>query len=107
MMKHFAAALFLCLIALGSMDLRAETPKSPDVSRELTSDEARADFDLMRSALEEAHAGLYRYSTKAEMDRAFDAQRAKLDRPMRKTQFMVVLSETIAAIRCGHTGVQP
>src|SRR2546423_751508 len=40
--------------------------------------EALADFDLMRALLEEAHAGLYRYSTKAEMDRTFDGQRAKL-----------------------------
>jgi hypothetical protein len=67
--------------------------------------EAQADFDLMRHALEEAHTGLYRYSTKAEMDRAFAAQRAKLSRPMTKVAFAVVVAGTLARIRCGHTGL--
>ena len=74
---------------------------------ELTSTEAQADFDVMRKALEEAHAGLYRYSTKAEMDRTFEAQRAKLNRSIRKTEFMKVVAETLAAIHCGHTSWQP
>ena len=54
----------------------------------MTAAELREDFDLMRAALEEAHSGLYRYSTKAEMDRVFDAQRAKLNRPMTELEAM-------------------
>jgi C-terminal processing protease CtpA/Prc len=73
---------------------------------QLSPAQARADFDLMRQALEEAHAGLYRFSSKSEMDRVFTAQRAKLDRPLSTVDFMVVLMQTTAAIRCGHTGVQ-
>jgi Peptidase family S41 len=69
--------------------------------------ELQADFDLMRKALEEAHTGLYRYSTKPEMDRAFDAQRAKLSREMTDAQFLAILTETLANIRCGHTNVSP
>ncbi len=61
----------------------------------------------MRKALEEAHPGLYRYSTKAEMDGVFDAQRAKLNRSMKKTEFMEVVGATLAAIRCGHTSWKP
>src|SRR5262249_50981147 len=68
---------------------------------------AQADFDLMRKALEEAHTGLYRYTTKAQMDRAFDAQRSKLKRPMTKVEFLAVVAETLAQIRCGHTGAMP
>ena len=79
--------------------------RSSDVgpTRELTPAELQADFDLMRHALEEAHPGLYRYSTKAEMDRGFDAQRAKLSGPMTKLQFEVVVAQMLASIRCGHT----
>jgi len=69
----------------------------------LTSAQMQADFDLMRHALEEAHAGLYRYSTKPEMDRGFNVQRAKLSHPMTKFQFEAVVAETLALIRCGHT----
>jgi len=79
----------------------------PLVGEALAPAETQADFDLMRKALEEAHSGLYRYSSKAEMDRAFDAERAKLSRPMPKTEFLVVLAETLAHIRCGHTGLTP
>src|SRR5262245_4962891 len=73
----------------------------------LTPDETQADFDLMRKALEEAHTGLYRYSTKSQMDRMFDAQRVKLNRPMTNVEFLAVVSETLAQIRCGHTGAMP
>jgi hypothetical protein len=71
----------------------------------LTPEQTRVDFDLMRKALEEAHSGLYRYSTKAEMDRVFDAQRAKLSRPMSKADFYATAAETLAWIKCGHTGI--
>lgn len=70
---------------------------------ELTAVQMQSDFDLMRHALEEAHPGLYRYSTKLQMDREFEAQRAKLSGPMTKPQFEVVVAQTLASIRCGHT----
>lgn len=79
----------------------------PSVSETMPAAQTQADFDLMRKALEEAHSGLYRYSSKTQMDRAFDAQRAKLNRPMSKTEFLTVLAETLAQIRCGHTGLTP
>ncbi|HSF22650.1 MAG TPA: hypothetical protein VLE20_00355, partial [Blastocatellia bacterium] len=69
--------------------------------------QTQADFDVMRKALEEAHTGLYRYSTKAEMDRVFDAQRAKLSRPVTKPEFAAIVVEALAQIRCGHTGLTP
>src|SRR5438094_4883040 len=53
--------------------------------------QTQADFDLMRKALEEAHSGLYRYASKAEMDRTFNAERSKLSRPLSKSEFMAVL----------------
>lgn len=84
----------------------AEPPNALDASgtaKMLTVAHMQADFDLMRHALEEAHPGLYRYSTKAQMDRTFDAQRAKLSNPTTKTQFEVVVAQTLASIRCGHT----
>ena len=83
------------------------TAANESVTAAMQAAEMQADFDLMRKALEEAHSGLYRYSSKAEMDRAFDAERAKLNRPMPRTEFLVVLAETLARIRCGHTGLTP
>lgn len=79
----------------------------PAVAEALSPAQTHTDFDLMRKALEEAHSGLYRYSSKAEMDRMFDAERNKLSRPMTKPDFMVIVAETLAQIRCGHTGLTP
>src|SRR6185295_15799695 len=49
--------------------------------------------------------GIYRYTSKAEMDRIFDAAARSLDRPMDALEFLRVLAPTVAAIKCGHTGV--
>lgn len=73
----------------------------------LSASDAQADFDFMRKALEEAHTGLYRFSAKTDLDRAFDRQRTKLSRPMARMEFFEVMAETLALIRCGHTSINP
>src|SRR5579859_147144 len=65
--------------------------------------ELQSYFDQMRHMLEEVHPGLYRYSTKSDMDRVFQSERSRLNRSMTKTEFWAVAAETIAQIRCGHT----
>src|SRR5262245_16668239 len=114
MRKHLLLAILITLInpLLGAANFQtgagdASVTQSSSVTGKLQPAEAQADFDLMRRALEEAHGGLYRFSTKAEMDKAFDAQRAKLSRPVTKLEFFAVVAETLANIRCGHTGAQP
>jgi len=72
-------------------------------SAPLSPAQMQADFDLMRHALEEGHPGLNRYIPKPEMNRAFEAQRAKLTRPMTRPQFEAVVAQTLATMRCGHT----
>src|SRR5262249_21824728 len=112
MRKHLLLAILISLLnplpgAAGfqSGAGNASRTQGSSVTGTLQPAEAQADFDLMRKALEEAHGGLYRYSTKDEMDKAFEAQRAKLSRPMTKLGFLAVVAETLAKIRCGHTGV--
>ena len=107
-MDHFLMATVLALVVTAASAHCAATEQvaasgTSFAAKELTVAQTQADFDLMRHALEEAHPGLYRYSTKSEMDHLFDAQRAKLSRPMSKTQFEVVVAKTLACIRCGHT----
>ena len=108
MVKKLWVAAILISAALAAFQDRAgaapaEAGGASSATTELTPVQMQADFDLMRHALEEAHPGLYRYSTKAEMDRGFDEQRAKLSRPMTRLQFEVVVAQTLALIRCGHT----
>jgi Peptidase family S41 len=114
MRKHLLLAILISLInpllmaaSLQSGAGNVSGAQSSSVTGQFQPAEAQADFDLMRKALEEAHSGLYRFSTKAEMDNVFDRQRAKLSRPMTKTEFLAVLAETLARIKCGHTGLTP
>ena len=103
--RFHAVVLGLSLLMLATPACAKNVARSGQ-GAQLSPVQMQADFDFMRKALEEAHPGLYRYTPKAEMDRVFTAQRAKLDRPMSKMAFLAVLMETTAAIRCGHTGVQ-
>ena len=77
------------------------------LSAPLTASQLQSDLQLARSALEEAHGGIFRYTPKAELDRVFDDAARKLERPMEAGQFQRILAPAVAALRCGHTGVQP
>ncbi|HEX4792676.1 MAG TPA: S41 family peptidase [Humisphaera sp.] len=112
MRKLLVLAIGLSLLTgifiFDTIRIRAEVTAAIDtspVTSLLTVAQQQADFDLMRAALEEAHGGIYRYSSKAQMDRGFAEQRAKLNRPMTKIEFRMLLSETVALLRCGHTSV--
>lgn len=57
----------------------------------------------MRRALEEAHGGIYWYTSKAEMDRTFDAAYRKIDHPMTALEFWRLAAPVVAHIKCCHT----
>lgn len=67
----------------------------------------REDFTLFRQALEEAHPGLYRYTSKAVFDAKFDSTYATLNRPMTEQEFYTSLKPLVTLIRCGHTKLLP
>lgn len=71
----------------------------------LSAEDLKADVAIMRSALEEAHPGIYRYTPKAEMDRAFDALTASLTEPITALDLYKRTCPVVAKIKCGHTGV--
>src|SRR5687768_7306348 len=65
----------------------------------------REDFRIMRSALEQAHGGIYRYSSKGEMDRVFDQAYRQIQRPMTDLEFWQLAAPVVARIKCGHTAL--
>ena len=93
---------FLCGLALLSyafaQDANAPLPKLPN-------EQLVEDFQIARRALEEGHSGIYRYTSKTDMDRIFDAAARSLDRPMDVLEFLRVLAPAVASIKCGHTSV--
>ena len=67
----------------------------------------KADYDLMRNALEESHPSLYWYSPKDSIDYFFEVGREKLTDSLTEVKFRNVLSYVISKIQCGHTSVRP
>ena len=93
---------FTCGITLlsstSAQDSIAPLPKLPQ-------QQLVEDFQIARHALEEGHSGIYRYTSKTDMDRIFDAAARSLDRPMDVLEFLRVLAPAVASIKCGHTSV--
>ncbi len=63
----------------------------------------RDDFRIMRKALEDAHGGIYRYTSKPEMNRTFDRAYRRIDRPMTDLEFWRLIAPVVARVKCGHT----
>jgi Peptidase family S41 len=78
---------------------------SEATDEKLEPEKVRADFRIARQALEEGHSGIYRYTSKEELDRVFDQAEKSLTKPMSMLAFYRVLAPVVAAIKCGHTEV--
>ncbi len=98
MKRIHAIALALMLASNCALAQNTES-KLPVFTRE----QLVEDFQIARHALEEGHSGIYRYTSKAELDRAFDRAAKSLDRSMNAYEFFRVMAPVIALIKCGHT----
>ena len=67
----------------------------------------QTDFAILRQAYETLHPGLYRYSTKREMDRKFDVLRREFQHDLTLQEAFLAFSRFSAQVRCGHTQTNP
>jgi hypothetical protein len=65
----------------------------------------KADLGILRAALEEGHPGIYRYTSKPELDAVFQQAEVRLDHPMSALEFYRIVSPAVAALKCGHTAL--
>jgi C-terminal processing protease CtpA/Prc len=65
----------------------------------------REDFSILRAAVEEGHPGVYRYSSRTQMDEHFERISAMIGEPMTELDFLRVIGMTLATINDGHTRV--
>lgn len=97
--------LSLPLICLLIITLLGACQPRYDLSTKFPPDQLVHDLRVLRQSLEEAQPGLYRRTSKDELDRAFSETEKSLDRPLDVFEFYRILSPLIAAIRCGHTNL--
>lgn len=77
--------------------------KDPAVASEkILANRLHEDFQILRHALETGHGGIYRYTTKKQMDRAFRDARRSIEAPMTDLE-LAALAPVVARIKCGHT----
>lgn len=81
------------------------TETTAQSSAKLTREQLLEDFRILRQALEEGHSGIYRYTSKAEMDRVFAGAEKALDRPMDVLELHRVVAPVVGAVKCGHTSL--
>src|SRR5262249_3863717 len=108
------AAVLGCAIVCGAIYTPCQPPveaHEPGSAAEdpaattLEPDQLRADFRIARQALEEGHSGIYRYTSKEELDRLFAHAEQSLTKAMTVVEFYRVLAPVVAAIKCGHTDI--
>ncbi len=101
----FLYLLVLIPLSGQSLTLRDSGQEDFDPEKRYAPNELREDFVLLRTALEEAHAGLYFYTPKEEIDSLFDRLYSGLDCPKTELEFYAHVSPLIAKINDGHTGM--
>lgn len=93
----------LCWMAL----LGCASVKPLPAGKKYSADLLRSDFDLFQGMLEEAHPGLYWYTSKDSMQQRFGHARSLIKDSLTETGFRNVLSYALSGIGCGHTTLKP
>ncbi len=97
----------LCAGLLHGLMLGAQVvgPQAPSAAGTLMikSTDLESDGAVLRKAYEALHPGLYRYSSKAEMDAKFDALQKSLSHDLSLQDAYVAFSVFAAQVKCGHT----
>ena len=92
----FLLGTFVCQVPTAGPGTAPSTPS-------LTSAKLLEDVDVLKQVYESAHPGLYRYNTKAQMDRHFTALRSEFARDRTLADSYIAFSQFLAKVKCGHT----
>lgn len=90
---------FMLIWLLGT----AFCPAAAAVNQTLPLVQLLEDVDVLQRIYEQAHPGLYRYNTKAQMAAHFADLRFKFSRDRTLADAYVAISQFLATIKCGHS----
>ena len=102
-MKLLSKPIILILFLLFILFSTAFAQSVNDISKQIAPELLQQDFTALHDTLQKIHAGLYRYKSKAEMDRLFDRYFKELDHPMNEVAYFAIISQLISGIEDGHT----
>ena len=101
-MKFYVTVL--CFTILGCQAKQKELIiEKSDYLETYAKDQLKQDLISLKSKLEKYHAGLYRYTSKEELNKVFDQVMSNLDHDMDQVGYYRLIAPYIASINCGHT----
>lgn len=93
---------------LGSYPGLSQTnPTASAPTQQFTPAQLQEDLHFMHQVLNEAHPGMYRYTSKARFEELFDSVAQTLNRPMTQQEFFVAATPLIVALKDGHVKWMP
>jgi hypothetical protein len=98
--------LLILLIAGSVLTGCGTNSRSFSPFKKYSSEQLQKDYSVYQYTLEEAHPGLYWYTSKDSMDQYFRWGREQLKDSMTEPEFRKVLAYVTSKIGCGHTSVR-
>lgn len=90
-----------------AVQMRKRTVEKMLTRQAYTARQLTEDLAYLQESLEKIHPGLYWYTDKASLDRAFSQLRSTLPKTTSEAEFYQLLSPLIEQIHCGHTELYP
>jgi C-terminal processing protease CtpA/Prc len=103
MRKHLFLVLLVAMLSLLPCEGQTALPAVFDPAHKFSQQELRQDFAALRQVLEESHPGLYRYTSKKEMDADFERALQSIQGAMDEREFYGVVTGLLSQIKDGHT----
>ncbi len=103
-LTHLSILLFFLL---GFSNFGYSQTSRPSFKQKFSAEDLKKDLKITRENLEKLHIGLYAYTSKNELDKAFDEIEAELDKPLTAMEFFRKLTRLNKLIGNGHTGFAP
>lgn len=102
MIEHYRYILYLLVIAATSCT-SIKKLNYKITTQKYTQAELKKDLIILRTALEEAHPGLYWYSSRSKIDSTFSSVEKRIKSPLTSAEFYRLTAPAVAQIRDGHT----
>lgn len=105
-----AAVVFFSLfnkVVLAETIPSSSKADEPGYSKLIEPDKLKEDVDFLFKTIEEVHPNMYAYTSKEEFDPLCEKLYESIDHPMNSLEFYKLAAPVVAALKSGHTSLQP
>jgi hypothetical protein len=104
---HSKPADPMSIFDLSSSFITHKVDKIDYLTHKFSKEKITHDFRIFKDALEEAHPGLYDYTSKSKMDKLFAKVLSQINKPLTSEEFKRLLLPVLQAIKDSHTFLHP